>query len=175
MRVLEHRRHSRRDHGGVHLNAEGLAIARRVAPTIGRFDRVITSPVPRAVETAEAVGCPSDSVVPELALVPAEIDRLIDLAEPRSFSDYVQLTRRKRVAAEYARHLSDVLRAQLSAVPDGGRLLAVSHGGVVEFSAAGARPHDALGFGPAAGFLEGVRLTLDGDRWVRGEVLRVPA
>jgi broad specificity phosphatase PhoE len=174
MRVVEHRRHSRRDPGGVHLNAEGLEIARRVAPTLGRFDRAVSSPIPRAVETAEAVGFPPDALLPELALIPSDMDRLVESSNARSFADYVRLTEEKRSAAAYARRQSELLRKQLEKVDDGGRLLVVSHGGVIEFGAAGACPEDARTFGPMAGYLEGVRLFLDGREWVRGEVLRVP-
>ena len=174
MRVVEHRRHSRRDPGGVHLNAAGLALARKVLPTIGRFDRVVTSPIPRAVDTAEALGFRPNEVLPELSLLPDDLSQMVERADPRSFADYVHLTRRRRFAAAYAERLSSLMREQLSMVPDGGRLLLVSHGGVVEFSAAGARPDDALTFGPTAGLLEGVRLYLEAGRWVRGEVVRVP-
>lgn len=174
MREVEHRRHTRRDPGGVHLSREGLEIARRVAPTLGRFDRVISSPVPRAVETVEAVGLSVDAVLPELALVPDEVARVLEALPPRSFGDYVRLARRRRVLAEYAREQAELMRQELERLPDGARLLIVSHGGVIELGAAAARPHDALGFGETAGFLEGVRLGLDGGEWVRGEVLRVP-
>ncbi|HYA55052.1 MAG TPA: phosphoglycerate mutase family protein [Thermoplasmata archaeon] len=174
MRVVEHRRHSRRDPGGVHLNVAGLELARRVAPTLGRFDRVITSPVQRAVDTAEALGFPPDSVVPELSPIPEAMDRLVESANPRSFADYVHLTLRRRRAAMFAEKLATLVREELTMVPDGGSLLVISHGGVVEFSAAGARPEDALSFGPTAGLLEGVRLFLEGREWVRGEVVRVP-
>jgi broad specificity phosphatase PhoE len=175
MRVVEHRRHTRRDPGGVHLNAAGLALARKVAPTVGRFDRVVTSPIPRAVETAEALGFPPDAVLPELSPIPDDLNELVERADPRSFADYVHLTRRRRSAAEFAERLSALMREQLSMVPEGGRLLIVSHGGVVEFSAAGARPDDAITFGPTARLLEGVRFTLEGSEWVRGEAVRVPA
>lgn len=174
MRVVEHRRHSRRDPDSGHLSREGLAIARRVAPTLGRFDRVVSSPIPRAVETAEALGFPPDALLRELALIPEEMERLVERSDARSFADYVGLTRKKRSATAYARSQSELMRRQLELVPEGGHLLIVSHGGVIEFGAAGARPDDALAFGDRAGHLEGIRLYLEGRTWVRGEVLRVP-
>ena len=174
MRTVEHRRHGRRDPGAVHLSPEGLEKARSLASTIGRFDRVVSSPVPRAVETVEALGFSVDVTVPELALVPGEVDRFLELFRPQSYADFVRMVRRKRVVAEYARQMADLLREELLRVPDEGRLLVVSHGGVIELGAAGARGQDALSFGPAAGYLEGVRLFLVGREWVRGEVVRVP-
>ena len=135
---------------------------------------MVTSPIPRAVETAEALGLTIDGVLPELALVPDSVQRVLDAFPPRSFADYVQLTRRRREMAEYARQQAELMRDQLVRVPDGGRLLLISHGAVIELGAAAARPNDALGFGEPAGYVEGVRLTMDGDTWVRGEVLRLP-
>ena len=174
MRTVEHRRHSRRDPGAVHLNPDGIEVARSVATTIGRFDRVVSSPVPRALETVEALGLSADALVPELALIPDEVQRVLELFPPRSFADYVRLVRRRTALAEYARRVAERTRDELLRVPDGGRLLIVSHGSVIELGAASARAHDALSFGPAVGYLEGVRLFLDGREWVRGEVVRVP-
>jgi broad specificity phosphatase PhoE len=173
MREVEHRRHARRDPGGIHLNAEGLATARRVAPTLGRFDRVLSSPVPRALETVEALGLSVDAVLPELALVPDDVQRVLETFPPRSYSDYVQLARRRRVVAEYARQQAEIMRRELMGLPEAGRLLIVSHGGVIELGAAAARGHDVLGYGETAGYLEGVRLLLDRGEWVQAEVLRV--
>ena len=174
MREVEHRRHSRRDHGAIHLNEEGRAIARRVAPTLGRFDRVVSSPVPRALDTVEALGLSVDAVLPELAMVPDDVQRVLEAFPPRSFSDYVRLARRRRFVAEYARQQAELMRRELERLPEGGRLLIVSHGGVIELGAAAARGHDVLGFGATADYLEGVRLILEQGEWVRAEVLRLP-
>lgn len=173
MRVVEHRRHSRRDPGDPHLSREGLELARRVAPTLGRFDRVVSSPKRRAIETAEALGFSVDAEVPDLALMPDDVGPAFDELNPRSFAEYVRAAARNRSLGEYARRQAKVMREELSRVPDGGRLLIVSHGGVIEFGAAAARSRDAMTWGEPTGYLEGVRLTLERGRWVRGEVLRV--
>jgi broad specificity phosphatase PhoE len=173
MRVLEHRRHSHRDPAGIHLNREGVELARRVAPTLGRFDRVVASPKPRAIETAETLGFTVDAVLPELAVMPDDAGLAIDELNPRSFADYVRIAARSEAMGEYAEGQATVMRAELERLPDGGRLLMVSHGGVIEFGAAGALPREATAWGPPVAHLEGVRLSLSRGEWVRGEILRV--
>jgi broad specificity phosphatase PhoE len=172
MRIIEHRRHSRRDPVGIHLNREGLELARRVAPTLGRFDRVVSSPKPRAVETAQALGLTVDALLPELAMMPDDVGLPVDELQPRSFADYVRFVARSETMAEYAQGQATLMREELERLPEGGRLLMVSHGGIIEFGAAAARPADAMTWGAPAGYLEGVRLTLSRGEWVRGEVLR---
>jgi len=174
MRVIEHRRHSRRDPAGIHLNREGLELARRVAPTVGTFDRVVASPKPRAVETAQALGFTVDALLPELAMMPDDVGLPVDELHPRSFADYVRFVGRSEAMAEYAAGQAKLMREELERVPDGGRLLMVSHGGIIEFGAAAARPEDALRWGEPVSYLEGIRLTLSRGEWVRGEVLRTP-
>jgi len=173
MRVLEHRRHSRREAGTPHLSAEGLELARRVARTIGKFDRVITSPKHRAVETAEALGFRVDATVPELAEMPDDAGLPDDSLGRHTFAEYVRGVARSRAMAEYARRQADLMQRELERLPENGRLLLISHGGVIEFGAASARPREARGWGEPLAPLEGVRLSLDRGSWVRGEVLRV--
>src|SRR5215213_8336379 len=60
MPVIEHRRHSWRSNG-IHLTQQGIDLARRVGETMGKFDIVITSDLPRAYETAIAMGYAVDS------------------------------------------------------------------------------------------------------------------
>jgi broad specificity phosphatase PhoE len=173
MRFLEHRRHSRRDPLGARLTPDGVALARQVGRTIGRFDRVETSPKPRAVETAIALGFTVDRELPALEGLPDEVAVRVDAAHPRTFADYAALVQRSGTVARFGRAQADLWRQELLGLPDGGRLLLVSHGGVIEVGAVAAVP--ALGGtgGPALGYLEGVRLSLDGDRWTAGAVVRV--
>src|SRR5947209_6777177 len=61
MKVLEHRRHTMRVKPKKHLSQAGVSLARRVGEEMGPFDRVVTSTVPRALETAIALGFAVDS------------------------------------------------------------------------------------------------------------------
>lgn len=56
MKYLEVRRHSMRMKPGIHLSQDGVALARRVGDHMGPFARVVTSTLPRAYETALAMG-----------------------------------------------------------------------------------------------------------------------
>ena len=56
MKTIEIRRHSIRTIPGDHLNQTGVSLARMVGENLGPFDRVITSTLPRAFETAIAMG-----------------------------------------------------------------------------------------------------------------------
>jgi len=174
MRVLEHRRHSRRELTDIHLSPDGVALARRVARTLGRFDRVLSSPKPRAVETVAALGLALDATLPELGEMPDDAGVGAGEASLDSFAAYVRLLGQSNAAAEYARRHADLMRSELDRLPDGGHLLLISHTGVLEFGAAAARPQDAVHWGPPADCLEGVRLFLDRGAWVRGEVVRLP-
>lgn len=173
MRVLEHRRHSRRDPFGVHLNAEGIALARRVRREVGGFDRVVTSPKPRAVETAEALGFVHPLVVPALGEMPEEVVAVGEGSGPVTFADYVRAVREDPAARAYATGQLTLWGEVLGSVSEGGRVLMISHGGTIEFGASLALPDAARTWGASLGYLEGVRLERDKGRWTRGEVLRV--
>lgn len=173
MRLLEHRRHSRRDPASPHLSREGVALARKVAPTLARFDRVVTSPKPRAVETAVELGLRVDAKVPELGTMPDDAGFPMDPSELTSFADYTTLFHRSEAMALYARAQEEVWLRELRRVPDGGRLLMVSHGGMIESGAVAAWGDATASWGPVLGYLEGVRFYREGTHWVRGEVVRV--
>lgn len=173
MRTLVHRRHSQRDPGGIHLNSAGRALARRVAAEYGTFDRVVTSPRPRARETAEAMGQTVDAELATLAEMPDDAGISPPEPFPRTFSEYAATARRSTAAAEYAHRQANVWRDELARVPDGGGVLMISHGGAIEFGAVAALPGAAVGWGASLGYLEGVRLEWDGEKWTTGAVLRV--
>jgi broad specificity phosphatase PhoE len=175
VRLLEHRRHSRRSPGGVHLTREGVALARRVGEGLGPFDRVVTSPSPRAIETAVAMGYAVDAELRGLLAVPDAVDRDLAAHPPTSFSGYLDATLGSGATRAFAERQEALWRSELLRLPDGGRLLAISHGGVIEFGTAIAAPEAARGFGSPLGYVEGVRLQLEGDRWTSAEVLRVAA
>jgi broad specificity phosphatase PhoE len=170
VKIVEHRRHSRRDPEGIHLNRDGVMLAQRVGRGLAPFDRVVTSPKPRAVETAIAMGSAVDDVREELSGVPDEVDRHLDGV--RCFADYAVVGRKRPEVRRFMETQAELWERELELVPDHGRLLLVSHGGVIELGALGALPVPAAGFGAALGLVEGVRLYWDG-RWVGGDVLRV--
>ena len=71
--IVEIRRHSARHHDEWgHLTQAGVELAQRVGATMGRFDLVVSSPLPRAAETAIAMGYGVDREIEDLAVVGRE-------------------------------------------------------------------------------------------------------
>jgi len=172
MRTIEHRRHTMRGKPGQHLTQAGVTLARRVGETIGPFDRVITSPAPRAFETAIAMGFAVDEQLDALAEMGSAADA--EIRWPASFGEIALAMRRGGAAAKFGKKLARLLRDIALALPDGGAALVISHGGIVEASAVACLPDaDHAAWGDHCGYCEGVRLYFDGDRFVRGEILRV--
>lgn len=172
MRSLVHRRHSLRQPTDVHLSPEGVELARRIGARSGRFDRVITSPKARATETALAMGFPVDEQWEELGALPDPVGRFLDRESPGTFGEYVRWVVAVHELRAAAVAIADRWGAALDRTPEGGRLLMVSHAGIIELGAAGALPDEAVHWGATLAPLEGVRLERDRGRWVRGAVLR---
>ena len=173
MRVLEVRRHSLRDPYSGHLSAAGVELARATAPTLGSPGRVVTSEKVRAIETAEALGLRVDRTIRELGQVPDEVQAIVDEAHPTSFAGYVTLVERNRVVRDFAAVQVALWRTEIDPLAEGGRVLIVSHGGIIELGAASAAPDAARGWGLPLSVLEGVRLYWEVGRCRRAEVLRL--
>ena len=69
MHTLEIRRHTHRHISQPHLSQIGVDFARRAGEGLGRFDRVVTSTVPRAFETAIAMGYAVDEQIEQLGMM----------------------------------------------------------------------------------------------------------
>jgi broad specificity phosphatase PhoE len=171
MRYVELRRHTMRVKPGQHLSQAGVTRARRVGEGIGPFQRVITSTVPRAYETAIAMGFAVDEQLEELGyMTVAEAEIPWDAG----FARWSEAAHSGGVAQSYAQSQATIIMRIAQALPDEGAALVVSHGGIVEAQTVGCLPDtDFSGWGPACDYCEGARLVFDGEQFVRGEVLRV--
>ena len=172
-RVIEHRRHTMRTKPGQHLSQAGVDLARRVGEGVAPCGLVVTSTIPRAFETALAMGFAVDRQAERLAQMPTGKEVPWD----SGFASHAACLRRHPdgVLAAFARELAAFHRDIARELPDGGRALLVSHGGFVEASAVGCLPDlDYSGWGPACNYTEGVRLVFEGDACIAGEALRVP-
>ncbi len=70
--------------------------------------------------------------------------------------------------------MAEVLRSIVRALPDDGRALLISHGGIVEACAIGCLSTSTRFADDApCGYCEGVRLTFEGEAVVNVEMLRV--
>ncbi len=172
MRTLEIRRHSHRNVPQPHLSQTGVDLARRAGEGLGHFDRVVTSTVPRAFETALAMGYAVDEQIEQLAMMSDEVTAVISWNA--GFTAWLNAAQQSQIVKQYTRTMAEVLRSIVRALPDDGRALIISHGGIVEACAAGCLPTDTRFTDDApCGYCEGVRLTFDSDTAIRFEMLRV--
>ena len=172
MRTLEVRRHSLRVIPGQYLSQAGVSLARRLGSRLGPFNRVVTSPLPRAYETALAMGFAVDEQVEALSVMPAEVDA--EIQWDAGFAAWAQVIKGGGAAAKFAHAQAEVWRAIMRALPDEGRALVITHGGIVEAGALGSLPPDTpIAWTSFCRYCEGVRLTFDGDDVVNAERLQV--
>ncbi len=174
MRYLEHRRHTQRAKPGQHLSQFGVSLARRVGASCGPFAYVATSTLPRAYETALAMGWSVHAQYPLLNTYEQAVEE--EISWPATFAMYADLVRKPGTAsAAYAARAADLLRELVAKVPDGEAVLVISHGGVVELSIVGLLPSlDYSTWGGECGFCEGARITFDGTTPISALPLRVP-
>lgn len=170
MKILEIRRHSIRSQGD-HLSQTGVALARSVGQTIGPFERVVTSTLPRAFETAIAMGFAVDEQSDLLATYGNEVDQ--EAPWPMSFAEYADVIQSGRAAMKYAKKLAKYYAGIMNSISDGSAALVINHGGVVELGVTGCLPgFDFASWGGAVEYCEGARLFWD-KKFVRAEELRV--
>jgi broad specificity phosphatase PhoE len=172
MKTLEIRRHSIRSQPGDHLNQSGVSLARLVGQDIGPFDRVVTSTLPRAFETAIAMGFAVDEQAELLSTYGHDVER--EAPWPLSFAEYAGILQLGGAAAKYARKLKKFYAVIMEQIADGRSALVINHGGVVELGVVGCLPEfDFSAWGGAVEYCEGARLYWT-DKFIRAEELRVP-
>ncbi len=172
MRILEIRRHTHRNIPQPHLSQIGVDLARRAGEGLGKFDRVITSTIPRAFETAIAMGYAVDEQIEQLGMMSDAVTAAIQWNA--GFTAWAQAAQRNPRVAHYTRSMADVLRSIVRALPEEGRALIISHGGIVEACVIGCVPATARFTDDAAcGYCEGARLTFSGEVTGRFEMLRI--
>lgn len=171
MRYIEVRRHTMRVKQGQHLSQAGVDLARRLGGEIGSFDRVITSTVPRAFETAIAMGFAVDEQYEQLSTLGDDVDAEIQWNV--GFAGFARVIQQDGATARFARAQSQLWRSIAEALPDGGSALIITHGGIVEAGAVGCLPHaNHNALGPSCDYCEGVRLSFDKGDFVDIDILR---
>jgi broad specificity phosphatase PhoE len=181
MKCVEVFRHSKRGEGKG-LSEEGRELARRARSLLApHYDLVVSSPKERACQTVEVFGFeryevdeaftavnpwgPFDAQVTKLA----KERRIIPLAAcwlvPEALN-YLRL--------EGGTFLRAVMRVARK-LPEEGRALVVSHGGILEAAALHGCPrYDLAELGGEIGFCEGVVFKFDGEQLAGVEVKRLP-
>jgi broad specificity phosphatase PhoE len=171
MKTLEIRRHSIRSKLGDHLNQSGVTLARLIGQSIGPFDRVITSTLPRAFETAIAMGFAVDEQNELMNTYGSSVAN--DAPWPQPFRNYAEIVKEQNSAAKYAQKLAKYYARLMDFISEGRSALIISHGGVLELGVVGCLPDvDFSNWGDAVNYCEGARLYWD-DQFIRAEVLRV--
>jgi len=172
MKVIEIRRHSIRTIPGDHLNQTGVSLARMVGENLGPFDRVVTSTLPRAFETAIAMGFAVDEQIELMSYHSDEVAR--EAPWPLSCAGYAEVVSRGGAAAHYANQLADVYSKLANYLADGRQTLVVNHGGILEMGAVACLPDaDHFNWGTHFDYCEGIRLFWDDGKFVSCEILRV--
>jgi broad specificity phosphatase PhoE len=165
VRWLEIRRHSLTKKGeargrGSHLSAEGVALARAVGAPLDRFACVLTSPLPRAIETAIAMGFAVDDVVDlPSGYVPGEVEHHQQWSWEQPYVQYAELIAGDGALAAVAASLRAALTAVVTSLPEDAAALVISHGGTIEPALVACLPRaDHAAWGGSLGHCEGARL-----------------
>lgn len=167
MTVLDVRRHAERGTGAA-LSARGEAAARALAGI--RYALVVSSPLERAKRTASLAGGRLDGVEP--GLLP-DVGGAEVFGPMPGLADWGRLLRGEPKARAFAAEQLVTWAALAGRVGEAERVLAISHGGIIELPAVALA--ERLGVpigGPSFAFLEGARVTYDRGTPVQLEVLR---
>jgi len=172
MKTIEVRRHSIRERGSQDLSEQGRMLARLVAEGIGPFTRVLTSCIPRAVQTANAMGFAVDEQVELLNTYGDSVEA--EVPWPASFEEYSGPVRSGWAARRYGERLAAFYQQLAESLPEDSTALVITHGGVVEIGAVACFPEaDHASWGNYIECCEGVRMFWEHGKFVRLEVIRV--
>jgi broad specificity phosphatase PhoE len=184
MRTIEIRRHAYTKKGegrgkGSHLSAEGVTLARKIGAKIGIFDRVLTSQVPRALETAIAMGFAVDEQLEVLGELSPAVVREIGHHErwnwEKPFVTFAHFVRQGGPTAQMGEQQREAWVRALESVPSGVRVLIISHGRIIESGLVTCIPDGEFAtWGAAFRHCEGVRMTFEEGRFQAVQLLRVP-
>jgi broad specificity phosphatase PhoE len=173
MKTIEIRRHSTRMKPGDHLSQAGVTLARRVGEGMGPFDRVVTSTLPRAFETAIAMGFAVNEQDELLNTYGDKVEK--EVPWPGCFADYAAAIKREGATWKYAKKLAKFYAKLADQLIEGGAALVVNHGGVAEISAVACLPEaDHAVWGGNLDLCEGVRLLWDAGKFGNADILRLP-
>ena len=130
----------------------------------------ITSTVPRAFETAVAMGLDVDEQLEQLNPFVGNAE----ISWPASFAEFARVISQGGATARFAEAQARLWRSIVQRLPDDRQALIITHGGVVEAGAVACVPDaDHCAWGEYCDYCEGVGLAFDGQRFTQASVLRV--
>jgi broad specificity phosphatase PhoE len=169
---LEIRRHAMRVKPGPNLSQAGVTLARAIDQGIGPFRRVITSDIPRALQTAIAMGFAVDEQDPALAMMSGAAAAA--LAWDAGFGAFGRAVAQGGALAAAAQGLADRWRQLAETLSAEGAALLITHGGIIEAGAVAVFPEaDHEQWGGYCDYCEGVRLHYAQGAWTAIEILRL--
>lgn len=144
----------------------------KLARSAPKYMLVVSSPLPRAKETAQRIAGRLDAVEP--ALLPDLGGQAAQLfGEMRTLADWARLLGRDETARKFADEQLPAWARIASRVRDDERVLAVSHGGIVDLPAVALMKKFGMAIDvPAFGYGEGVRITYRNKEAAALEILR---
>jgi broad specificity phosphatase PhoE len=182
-RTLEVRRHAATKWGdgrgrGSHLSQDGITAARELGNSMGPFGFVLTSDVPRSLETALAMGFAVDECAdmggPHFEAANRETAHHQWWDTPDPFAFWKEHVAGDGPVTALARYQEVLWRSAVEQVPVNGAALVISHGGLIEPGLVVCFPDaEHRAWGRPFDKLEGARLQLDDNAWIGLELLRV--
>jgi broad specificity phosphatase PhoE len=175
--ILEIRRHAERSDRGNEqsaLSPGGRAMAESLAKRAPNFALVVSSPLPRAKETAQLIAGRLDAVepgfLPEMGGVIG--DRIF--GEMRTLADWAEVLREREDARKFATEQLATWARVAMRVGEKDRVLAVSHGGIIELPAITLAQRLRMPLeGASFGYCEGVAVTYAKGAPTKIEVVRI--
>lgn len=148
---------------GSHLSTEGVRQARRMGETMGPFDLVWTSHIPRTLETALAMGFAVDDQRTELGEIPLAVWDEIGHHERWEWQDpfghFAMIIAQGGATASMGKQQKDVWTQAAQSIGAKGQALIISHGRVIEAGLVSCFPTaDFAAWGRPFGHGEGVDL-----------------
>jgi broad specificity phosphatase PhoE len=163
---------------GQHLSQAGVTLARQVGETMGEFERVVTSTMPRAFETAIAMGYAVDEQYEALGMVDDGVQEEVGWDNSAdwdvSFGKWSTAFKLNGATTQYCYSLARLWYDLIANVPEGGSVLVISHGGIIEAGTIGLFPKaEHAAWGRFCDYCEGVRISFEGQKPLTVEILRV--
>jgi broad specificity phosphatase PhoE len=141
-----------------HLSQQGIDLARKVGDTMGEFYHVITSTLPRAFETAIAMGFAVNETIKELGPFSSSVTQ--EVSWNSGFRHIAQAFQNNGATTLWVKSLTKIFFKIANKLPENGSALVISHGGIVEGSAIGCLPNnDFSSWDRSVNYCEGIKLS----------------
>jgi len=178
MRYLEVRRHSWREPPNQHLSQKGVNLARSLGEQLGSFDQIVTSPLPRCIQTAVAMGYAVNKTIRQLAGADGLGESFPNMGSINwklGYSVFSEQLVALPLLTDFVEKQAAVWREVVQSVPEAGQALIITHGGgFLDGTAVHCLPlADHHAWGEYSSCCEGVRLSFSEGEFVSAEILRV--